>query len=125
MSASPTFVRATRGLLSLLAGLWLIFGLVILAGSHPSYREPDLLRWGVAAGGLVVGLALTLLTTMLRPGRPLVFWLLVALLAAMLVVGLLDELGLADIVYLGLTAVPLAVILKDRARYMRGPEPTD
>jgi lysylphosphatidylglycerol synthetase-like protein (DUF2156 family) len=118
MTDLPSTVRLTRLLIVLDAVLWLAFGLTTAIGAHPSYKEPGVLRWAMAtialfAAGVLAGLAIFLM----KRSR-LAYWLAVASLAAMALAGLLDELGLADLVFLVATILPLALLLKDRVWYL-------
>jgi hypothetical protein len=70
----------------------------------------------------VTAAALAVLAGKLRQGGRLSYWLTVALLLSMILVGLFDELGLADLAYLVLTLIPLALLIGDRNWYL-GPPP--
>ena len=48
----------------------------------------------------------------------LAYWPAVASLAAITLAALLDDLGLADIVFVVLTLLPLTLLLKDRTWYL-------
>jgi hypothetical protein len=119
---TPISVAATRLLIAALALLWLAFGVIVIVGAHPSYREAGLLRWSMAAGALVAAACLAVLAGRLGPHRPLTFWLAVAFLATITAAGLLDDLGLADFVFLLVTVVPLVLLIRDRKWYLTPPE---
>ena len=116
MSKVPSTSSSARFFLGVLALLWFAFGLIVAASAHPSYRDDLPLRLGMTAiaWGLAAGLAV-LARRLRRANRP-AYWITVALLSFLILVGLFDELGLADLVYLVLTFIPLALLLKDRYR---------
>lgn len=119
MTAPPSTVRTTRLLVLLNALLWLVFGVITVAGAHPSYREAGLLRWVMAASGLLAAIVLAVLSELLR-GRPSVgYRLTVPLLAVIILASFLDEFGLADLIFVLVTLLPLALLLKNRAWYLR------
>jgi hypothetical protein len=119
---TPNSVTSTRLLIAALALLWLAFGVTVAVGAHPSYGEAGILRWSMAGGALMASASLAVLAGQLRPHRPLTFWLAVALLASITVAGLFDQLGLADFVFLLITVVPLALLIRDRNWYLKPPE---
>jgi hypothetical protein len=117
MNHSPFSVGATRLLVLLNALVWLSFGVLTSVGAHPSYGEPGLLRWAMAGFSLIAACILTAGASLLRRGNRSGYWIMVALLALLMVATLLDEFGLADLTYLVMVALPLALLIKDRGWY--------
>lgn len=115
----PASVRITRAVILLNGLLWLLFALVVAAGIHPSYRQVGSLRWPIALAGVGIACALLALAWLLRATNPLAYWGSVILLAAIVLVGLLDEVGIADVAFLVVTLIPLALLIKDRRWYLR------
>jgi hypothetical protein len=113
----PFSVGATRLLVLLNALVWLSFGVLAGVGAHPSYREPGLLRWAMAGFSLIAACILTAATGLLQRGNRFRYWLMVSLLAALMLATIMDEFGLADLTYLVMVALPLALLIKDRAWY--------
>jgi len=75
----------------------------------------------MACGAAII---LAVLASQLKRPSRLRYWLAVGLLTSMVLVGLFDELGLADLVYLVLTLIPLALLIRDRNWYLRTPHAT-
>ena len=114
----PSTVRPTRVLIFLNAVLWLGFGVISAAGAHPSYQDPSALRWVMAGLALLTAGFLLALRRLITSHSRLAFWLAVPSFALMTVAALLDEVGLADLVVLIISVLPLALLLKDRAWYL-------
>jgi hypothetical protein len=105
----------------LLSLLWIAFGLTAGVGAHPSYQDAGVVRWAMTAVGIVTAGILAILASQLRRRNRLSYWLSVAVLAALTLVGLLDQLGLADLIFLLITVLPLALLIKDRTWYLKTP----
>ncbi len=121
MTTSPSSTKATRFILLFLALFWLAFGITVAVNADPSYRDATLLKWTMATLGCVTAVILAVLASQLRRRSRLSYWLTVTFLISMILVGLFDELGLADMVYLVLTLIPLGLLLRDRNWYLRTP----
>jgi hypothetical protein len=119
MGHDPPSVRVALLLLALDALLWFAFGVVVACGGIASINQPPVLRWvmaGLACGGAagLAGIALLLS----RRSRP-AFFVAIFLLTFITVLSITDQVGLADLVALAVSAVPLGLLLKDRAWYLR------
>ena len=127
--SQPTILRLARALILLDGVLWLAFASIIAAGVHPSYPRGSDFLWPMAAGGLLGAIVMLGIARLLRNPSRLAYWASVAVLAGMLLAGLFDQVGLADVAFMSLTLVPLALLVKERAWYLRselseGPLPT-
>jgi len=121
MTGQRPSTTATRFFLLLLALLWLAFAITVAFNAHPSYRDATLVRWTMATAAFGAGAILAFLSTLLTRRSRVVYRLTVALLTAMILVGFFDQVGLADLVYLGITAIPLGLLIRDRNWYLRLP----
>ena len=119
MTTPPSTVRITRLLVLLNSLLWVLFGIITAAGAHPSYREAGLLRWAMAASAFLAAIILVALAGLLKRRSRFGYMLTVVLLAVMILASLLDDFGLADLLYVLVTLLPLALLLKDRSWYLR------
>src|SRR3990172_4807174 len=118
MTRAPSTVRYTRFLILINALFWLAFGVTTAVGAHPSYKEASTLRWAMAIMALLAAGTLGALAELFHRRSRLAYWPAVALLAAFTLTALLDDLGLADVVFVVLTLLPLALLLKDRTWYL-------
>ena len=71
MTNRPATVPTTRLLVLLNAVLWLLFGVITAAGVRPSFREPSLIRWAMAASASLAASILVAFAGLLkRRSRP-------------------------------------------------------
>jgi lysylphosphatidylglycerol synthetase-like protein (DUF2156 family) len=118
MTNPPPTVRSTRFLILFNALLWLGFGIITAAGAHPSYREPGILRWAMAISALLAAGLLLALVRPLARRKHTAYRAAVVLLAAISAAAVFDDFGLADLAFLIITLLPLALLLKDRKWYL-------
>jgi hypothetical protein len=119
MSTRPFTVRLARILVLVDALLWLAFAAYTTAGAHPSFGPGSGYQWPVTLLALLGAGVLGALALHLGKPSPLVFWLTVGFLAAMIVSSVFDQFGLADLVFVVAIASPLVLIVKDREWYLR------
>lgn len=118
----PRSLQLARGLLYLSALLWFVFGAIIAFGVHPSYPPGSHFYLPMAAGAFIAGIVLGVLGWLLRRPAPAAYWLSLAALTVALLIGLLDQIGLADLVPLLITAVTLALLIRNRGWYAKSSE---
>ena len=119
MTKTPVSVSTALDLLLLNALLYLAFTIIVAVGAHPSFQEIDLLRWTIATlsiltSGLLIGLLVSL-----RRRSALAYYLTLGLLFGISLLILADQFGLPDLIVLIITVVPLVLLIKDRAWYLR------
>jgi len=119
MRHSPPSVRFALLLLTLDAVLWFTFGVVAACGGIASINHPPDLRWVMAGLAWVGAIALAGIDLLLsRRSRP-AFFVAISLLTIIAVLSITDQIGIADLVALAVSAAPLGLLLKDRAWYLR------
>jgi hypothetical protein len=118
MAIRPATVRVARILLLADSLLWLAFAAFTAAGAHPSFGPMSEYRWPVTLLALLVAVLLAGLSVHLGNPSPLGYWLGVGGLGAMILASLFDQFGLADLVFVAATALPLVLLIKDRAWYL-------
>jgi predicted membrane channel-forming protein YqfA (hemolysin III family) len=75
----------------------------------------------IAAGTAII---LSILVRSLAKHRKLAYWLAIAFLAAIVLAALFDEVGLADLLFIIITGVPIILLLRGRSWYLHPyPEP--
>jgi hypothetical protein len=121
MSPLPSTVRLTLALVWLDAFIWLGFALLTAFSAHPSYGAASAYRWPMVAIAVLIAAALAGLAIWLGKQRRLAYWLALALLAALTIAPVFDQFGLADLAFVVATALPLGLLLKDRAWYLGAP----
>ncbi len=119
MKHHPASVRIALALLALDALLWFGFGVATACGAIASIAQPSLMRWGMVGLAWAGAAALAGIAVLLnRRSRP-AFFSAVILLAVIAALSIADQVGLVDLVALAVSAIPLALLLKDRAWYLR------
>ncbi len=119
MSNLPSTMRCTLFLILVNAFLWLAFGVTIAFGAHPSFRESGALRSGLAISAFLLAAFLGALVIALARRNRIAYWTSIALLAAVAMAALFDEFGLADLAFVVITLLPLALLVLDRDAYLQ------
>ena len=119
MTKPPSTVPAAHFLLLLNALVWLVFGIIVAAGLHPSMPESDVFRWIMAVLALLTTGVLLGLRVFLRRRSRIAYYLTVGLLVVLSTLTVTDEFGLSDLIVLIIIAAPLVLLIKDRAWYLR------
>jgi len=105
--------------IALNAMFWLAFAVGAALGIHPSYRDSGPLRWTMAILATLTAIVLLLLARSLaKPGK-VAFWLAIGFLGAIIMAALFDELGLADLLFIIFTSVPIILLLRSRGWYLQ------
>ena len=118
MKTYPLTVKITLGMLLIEALMWLVFGVIILAGLHPALPEGALYRWGMGGISILAAVVLVALTRLLlRRVRAAWYLTMVALFASFLVI-LFDNVGWVDLVVMAGVFLPMVLLLIDREWYL-------
>ena len=102
----------------LIAAVWLVLGVLIATGYHPSMPSDALIKWGMAGGSLAASAVLLLLAYLLSKRWKPAYLLALAALAVILVVSFLDQLGWADLVMIVVTLVPFVLLILGRKWFL-------
>lgn len=123
MKTQPATVSLGLALLAMDGLIWLILGVLIATGLHPSLPDQHWLRaamavlsWVAAAALLSACLGLTRRIQRVYPWA--IFFLAMASLTF-----LFDDFGFTDLIVLILHLIPLALLIKDRPWYVSRAEP--
>ena len=119
MTKRPSTVPAALFLLLLNALVWLVFGIIVAAGLHPSMPESDVVRWTMAVLAFLTTGVLLGLRVFLRRRSRIAYYLTIGLLVVLSTLTVTDEFGLSDLIVLIIIAAPLLLLIKDRAWYLR------
>ena len=120
MGGDQGSVRLTTSLILINAAVWLSFAIIVGAGWHPSLPPGTNTRVVLALLAALAAGALVVLVVLLRKRSRAGYYLTLGALAVLAVLTVLDEVGLADLVVLGLTLGPLVLLVKDRRWYLPG-----
>lgn len=101
------------------ACLWLVFFLIVAVGVHPSYPPGSIYHFPMALVALAGAGTLFALAELLRRRGRAIYWASVGLLAALILAGVFDQVGLADLAFMAITLVPLALLIRNRKWYLQ------
>jgi lysylphosphatidylglycerol synthetase-like protein (DUF2156 family) len=121
MDRPPPTASATILLLGLNALVWLGFAVFTVLGGIPSIPE-GMFRGLMALMALGASAVLASLVIGLRRRSRLAFYGALAVLAAIAVLSITDQVGLLDLVSLSISVIPLVLLVRDRRWYLRQPE---
>jgi lysylphosphatidylglycerol synthetase-like protein (DUF2156 family) len=119
MNRFPATVRATLLLLALDAVMWFAFGVAAATGAIASFADMPAFRWVMAGLAWASAAALAGLAILLGRRIRVAFYLAVILLAIIGVLSITDQIGWVDVASLAVSVIPLVLLLKDRAWYLR------
>jgi lysylphosphatidylglycerol synthetase-like protein (DUF2156 family) len=94
------------------------FGIFAASGGIVSLPEAGQARWVIGGLAVAAAAALAVATLLLRRRVRAAYYFAVALLAAITVLSLTDQVGVLDLAALLVSLVPLVFLLKDRAWYL-------
>jgi len=119
MPRQPWTVRITFVSFLVIAALWLLFSLFVVLGGNVSYFHIGAFRWIMAGLTFLASILLAALGYLLRRRFKPAWYFSVLLLAAMILAGFMDELGLIDYAFIVLVMIPLALLIKDRKWFLK------
>jgi len=119
MPRQPWTVRITFVSFLVIAALWLLFSLFVVLGGNVSYFHIGAFRWIMAGLTFLASILLAALGYLLRRRFKPAWYFSVLLLAAMILAGFMDELGLIDYAFIVLYLIPLALLIKDRKWFLK------
>ena len=117
-STTPLSVRITLVLFLVIAGSWFVFSLFVVMGGNITYFHIGAFRWVMAGITFLASIIVMVLWALLRKHFKPAWYASVLLLAAMILAGFMDELGLIDYAFIVLYLIPLALLIKDRKWYL-------
>jgi lysylphosphatidylglycerol synthetase-like protein (DUF2156 family) len=119
MTNRPLSVSAALILILLNALVWLALGVIIAANVHPALPDQPLIKGVMAFLALATaGILLGLFIFLGRHSR-VAYFIALGLLIATSLLSILDEFGLADLVFLAINIAPIILLIKDRTWYLQ------
>ena len=114
MKKRPVTITISLVLIALSALVWLVFGLSIVTGLHPTIAFDNLVTQMMAVLSILSAAALGFLAVFLARRSKLAFWVSVPLLTLVAVFSLADELGFSDVASFLVAAAALACLIAGR-----------
>jgi len=115
----PASIRTARVLICLDSLLFLALGAVAAAGAHPSYPLGSATSRLIAVSSFVVACLLAAFAWLLGRQSRQAFVGAVGLLSVMILASVFDEFGLADLAFAAAMGLPLLLLVRARAWYLR------
>lgn len=113
----PFFVKITLGLMSLLTAIWFVFG--VLAAANLITTIP-VMQVRLVIGGMAIACSLVtaLFTYLLFRRNRIVYKMTLVLFGLIFLLSFADNLGWVDFSLIGITAIVLGLLVKERAWYL-------
>ncbi len=119
MTQRPPSVTATLVLVVLSALVWLTLGILIAVGAHPAVPDTAAVRCSLISGSLAAAGTLIALAILLSKRIRHAYYPGLAVLSINALAIIFDDVGWADLIVLMINLVPLFLLVKDRAWYLR------
>ena len=117
----PVTVRIAFSLIFLVAFVWVLFGVIVVARLHPALPDLPAIRWGIGFTAIFAGAILAGLDVLLLKRNRFVFWALLVGLIFLALATFLDQFGWVDLLILLFTLVPAVLLIRDRKWYLQAP----
>jgi hypothetical protein len=112
-------MKLTKYLIFIDAVIWILLGLVIAAGFHPALPEGRGYRWVMTALSLLAGFFFVMNYWIMTKRGGLAYYLMLGALAFVIILTLADQFGVADLIVFLINLITFALLLKDKADYLR------
>lgn len=119
MTNRPFSVTVTMIFILLNSLIWLALGVIITANLHPSLPDQPLIKGIMASLSFTTAVILVGLYIFLNKRNRIAYFLALVFLGATSVVSIFDEFGWTDLVVLAINLVPIILLIKDRAWYLK------
>jgi lysylphosphatidylglycerol synthetase-like protein (DUF2156 family) len=119
MTNRPKSVIASTIFTLLNALLWLVLGIIIAVGAHPALRVASEIKWILAGLSIIMGVIILVLFFFLNRRNRSAYFFTLALFIFTAILTIFDDVGLSDLVVLALNIIPVVLLIKDRAWYLK------
>ena len=119
MTKYPKSVITTYILILLNAAFWLGYAIFTIAGNTDPAAASYIGKWAFSILALATAVALVILFILLRKHIRFAYTLTLIMLALLAVLSVTDQVGWLDVFSLLISAIPFALMLRDRKRYLR------
>jgi hypothetical protein len=115
----PLSVKIT--LLFLLANCltWFILGFLIILNAHPALPDQPVILWVMAILSLAAGCVFLVLSLLIYQRNQTGYYLALAALVLTALIIFFDDFGLSDLIVLMVVLIPVGLLVRDRAWYLR------
>lgn len=118
MKERPFSIQLTIIMVLINATIWLVFGLIVGLGLHPTLPDKTFYQWAMSIIPILAGIFLLLMAYYLRQSQHLAWYFSLLFFVAAAVATIFDDFGWIDLVFVIISLVPAFLLLKDRKWYL-------
>jgi hypothetical protein len=115
----PLSVSVSMIFILLNALVWLVFGVIIAANAHPALPNLPLLKGIMAFLSFTVAVILLGVFFFLVKRNRIAYFIALGVMITTSLLTILDQFGLADLIFLIINIVPILLLIKDRSWYFQ------
>jgi len=119
MKKRPLTVNVALIFVIINALIWLILGMIITLHIHPSLPDQPVIRWRLAFLSFAAAAILVGLFFLLRRQITVAWFLSLGFFVLSVLLTFFDQFGLSDLVVLVIKVIPITLLIKDRAWFLR------
>lgn len=119
MIKRPTVATLALGLIGLIAVIWAAFGGIVAANAHPAMPDDPGIRAMTTFVSFFIAAAFLIMGIFLARQNRWAYQVTLFSLGVFILVTFLDEVGWADLAFIGLCVLGLGLLLKERKWFMR------
>ena len=119
MKNRPKTVNVTLIFVIINALVWFVLGLIIALHIFPYLPDNPVIRWSMALLSFSAAAILVGMFFLLRRQIPIAWFLTLGFLVLSVLLAFFDQFGLSDLVVLAINVIPIILLIKDQAWYLR------
>jgi len=104
------------------AATWLIFAVLVAVNAFPMGSIPTALRWILTILAVIVAGVMFILQGLLHSHNRVAYYLALVVLAGLVLITFMDQVGISDLIYALIALTPLALLLACRCWYFQNKE---
>ena len=125
MTSRPLTVTITLVIILINAFFWLALGIIIAVDALPGLPDLPQMKWILAILSIAIAVILLGLTFFLFKRSRTSYFLTLVFFGITSILTIFDDVGLADIVFLLISLIPILLLIKDRSWYLQTKDTID
>lgn len=119
MTHRPVTVTLNLSIILVNALIWLVLAIIIAANALPGLGDLPATKWVLVFLSIAIAIILLVLTYFLYKHSLKAYYLTLAFFVITSILVIFDDVGLADIIFLIISLIPVGLLIKDRAWYLK------
>ena len=119
MTKQPLSITLNLVIILLNALIWLILGVIIAFDMHSAIPDLPGMKLGLSIISFVIVIFLLGLTYQVWKHNRTAYYLMIAFFILTSILTIFDDLGLADILFLVISMIPVILLIRNRAWYLQ------